>query len=263
MEATRLGLSHFWAQADVVIRLTAYLLLVMSVASWFLIVWKTWAWLRVRRASKQLENFWSASSVESAIAQLKPHDRENIFVPLANGAATAATHPASEGSLAAQIDRSELITRALRQRINEAAGKLESGLTVLASVGSTAPFVGLFGTVWGIYHALINIARSGQIAIDKVAGPVGEALIMTAVGLAVAIPAVLAYNAFTRVNRVVLGQLDGFAHDLHATLTMGSRSRASPVKPSPLVAARRASLKCANPAMSALRLARARCTARD
>ncbi|HZA94849.1 MAG TPA: MotA/TolQ/ExbB proton channel family protein [Burkholderiaceae bacterium] len=223
MEATALGLSHFWAQADIVIRLTAYLLLLMSVASWFLILWKTWAWLRVRRASKQLENFWSASSVESAVAQLKPHDRENIFVPLANGAAGAATHAASEGSLAAQIDRSELITRALRQRINEAAGKLESGLTVLASVGSTAPFVGLFGTVWGIYHALINIARSGQIAIDKVAGPVGEALIMTAVGLAVAIPAVLAYNAFTRVNRVVLGQLDGFAHDLHATLTMGSR----------------------------------------
>ncbi|MDQ3215391.1 MAG: MotA/TolQ/ExbB proton channel family protein, partial [Pseudomonadota bacterium] len=170
-----------------------------------------------------LENFWNATSVELAIAQLKPHDRENVFVPLATGAAGAATHPASEGSLAAQIDRSELITRALRQRINEAAGKLESGLTILASVGSTAPFVGLFGTVWGIYHALINIARSGQIAIDKVAGPVGEALIMTAFGLVVAIPAVLAYNAFTRVNRLVLGQLDGFAHDLHATLTMGSR----------------------------------------
>jgi len=183
MEATALGLSHFWSEADAVIRLTAYLLLAMSVASWFLILWKAWAWLRVRRASKQLENFWSASSVESAVAQLKPHDRENIFVPLATGASGAATHPASEGSLAAQIDRSELITRALRQRINEAAGKLESGLTVLASVGSTAPFVGLFGTVWGIYHALINIARSGQIAIDKVAGPVGEALIMTAFGL--------------------------------------------------------------------------------
>jgi biopolymer transport protein ExbB len=223
VEATALGLSHFWSQADAVIRLTAYLLLLMSVASWFLIIWKAWAWLRVRSASKQLQNFWSASSVESAVAQLKPHDRENIFVPLATGASGAATHPASEGSLAAQIDRSELITRALRQRINEAAGKLESGLTVLASVGSTAPFVGLFGTVWGIYHALINIARSGQIAIDKVAGPVGEALIMTAFGLAVAIPAVLAYNAFTRVNRIVLGQLDGFAHDLHATLTIGSR----------------------------------------
>jgi len=146
-----------------------------------------------------------------------------VFVPLAVGAANAATHPAAENSLAAQIDRSELITRALRQRINEAAGRLDAGLTILGSVGSTAPFVGLFGTVWGIYRALISIAASGQIAIDKVAGPVGEALIMTAFGLAVAIPAVLAYNAFTRANRVVLGALDGFAHDLHATLTTGSR----------------------------------------
>jgi biopolymer transport protein ExbB len=218
-----LGLVHFWSQADAVIRLTAYILLVMSVASWFLILWKTWAWLRVRRATKELDNFWSAVSVDAAIAGLKPHDRENIFVPVASSAASASVHNAAEGTLASHTDRSELITRALRQKINEAASRLESGLTILASVGSTAPFVGLFGTVWGIYHALINIAASGQIAIDKVAGPVGEALIMTAFGLAVAIPAVLAFNAFTRVNRMVLGQLDGFAHDLHAYLTMGAR----------------------------------------
>jgi biopolymer transport protein ExbB len=223
MESGTLGLAHFWSQADGVIRLTAYLLLAMSVASWFLIVWKAWAWLRVRRATLRLDEFWGAASIDAAIAGLKPHDRENIYLPLAAGAASAATHAGSDGSLAASIDRSELITRALRQRINEAAGKLDAGLTILASVGSTAPFVGLFGTVWGIYHALISIASSGQIAIDKVAGPVGEALIMTAFGLAVAIPAVLGYNAFTRVNRVVLGQLDGFAHDLHAYLTMGSR----------------------------------------
>jgi biopolymer transport protein ExbB len=222
-EGSALGLVHFWSQADTVIRLTAYILLVMSVASWFLILWKTWAWWRVRRASKELDKFWSASSVDAAIAGLKPHDRENIFVPVASGAASASVHNAAEGTLASHTDRSELITRALRQKINEAASRLESGLTMLASVGSTAPFVGLFGTVWGIYHALINIAASGQIAIDKVAGPVGEALIMTAFGLAVAIPAVLAFNAFTRVNRMVLGQLDGFAHDLHAYLTMGAR----------------------------------------
>jgi biopolymer transport protein ExbB len=218
-----LGLVHFWAQADAVMRLTAYVLLAMSVASWFLIVWKTWTWLRVRRASRALEQFWSATTIDAAIAELKPHDRENIFVTVATGGANASAHRVLEGSLASQTDRSELITRALRQRINETAGRLEAGLTMLASIGSTAPFVGLFGTVWGIYHALINIASSGQIAIDKVAGPVGEALIMTAFGLAVAIPAVLAYNAFTRVNRMVLGQLDGFAHDLHAFLTMGAR----------------------------------------
>ena len=218
-----LGLVHFWSEADLVMRLTAYVLLAMSIASWFLILWKTWAWLRVRRASRELDKFWAAASVDAAIANLKPHDRENIFVHVAVGGAGASSHGAAEGTLASQTDRSELITRALRQRINEAASRLEAGLTMLASVGSTAPFVGLFGTVWGIYHALINIAASGQIAIDKVAGPVGEALIMTAFGLAVAIPAVLAYNAFTRVNRMVLGQLDGFAHDLHAYLTMGAR----------------------------------------
>ena len=223
-----LGLVHFWSQADSVTRITAYLLLLMSVASWFLIFWKAWSWLRVRRASRALEAFWSASSVDAAIANLKPHDRDNIFVPLASSGANASAHRASEGTLASQTDRSELITRALRQRINEAASRLEAGLTLLASVGSTAPFVGLFGTVWGIYHALLNIASSGQIAIDKVAGPVGEALIMTAFGLAVAIPAVLAYNAFTRTNRMVLGQLDGFAHDLHAFLTVGARLPTTP-----------------------------------
>ena len=223
MDAGSLGLGHFWQQADAVIRLTAYLLCGMSIVSWFLIVWKAWGWWRMRRASKELDQFWEAPTIDIAIAKLKPIDVDGIFVPLAVGAANAASHPAAENSLAAQIDRSELITRALRQRINEAAGRLDSGLTILASVGSTAPFIGLFGTVWGIYHALLNIASTAQIAIDKVAGPVGEALIMTAFGLAVAIPAVLAFNAFTRSNRMVLGQLDGFAHDLHATLTTGSR----------------------------------------
>ncbi len=177
----------------------------------------------MRRAARQIDQFWSAHSLDEAIALLKPLDREGLFVPLAAGAAAAVQAPSSEGTLAAQTDRSDLLTRALRQRINEAAARLESGLTFLASVGSTAPFIGLFGTVWGIYHAMINIASTGTIAIEKVAGPVGEALIMTAFGLAVAIPAVLAYNAFTRVNRIILAQLDGFAHDLHAFLTVGSR----------------------------------------
>jgi biopolymer transport protein ExbB len=224
MEAdAALGIAHFWTRADTLIRLTTYLLLGMSVASWGLMLWKAWAWLRVRRASGALEVFWNAPTIDVAIAGLKPHDGEQLFVPLAASAAGASNTKAAEGSLAAQIDRSELITRALRQRINEAAARLEAGLTFLASVGSTAPFVGLFGTVWGIYHALLGIAAAGTVSIDQVAGPVGEALIMTAFGLAVAIPAVLGYNAFTRVNRVVLAQLDGFAHDLHAFLTTGTR----------------------------------------
>lgn len=223
---TPLGVAHFWAQADGVIRATAYILIVMSVASWFLILWKSWSWWRTRRASQQLDQFWSAKSIDEAIALIRPLDSEGIFVPIAAGGAAAAQAPVAEESLAARVDRSELITRALRQRINEAAARLEAGLTFLASVGSTAPFVGLFGTVWGIYHALLSIAATGTISIDKVAGPVGEALIMTAFGLAVAIPAVLAYNAFTRVNRVVLAQLDGFAHDLHSFLTLGARPEA-------------------------------------
>jgi biopolymer transport protein ExbB len=129
----------------------------------------------------------------------------------------------ADATLGASVDRAELVTRVLRQEMTQASARLESGLTFLASVGSTAPFVGLFGTVWGIYHALIGIASSGQVMIDKVAGPVGEALVMTAAGLAVAIPAVLAYNAFTRMNRVVLADLDGFAHDLLALVTTGRR----------------------------------------
>ncbi len=218
-----LGLGHFWAQADALIRFTAYALLAMSVGSWFLILWKTWAWWRVRRAARALEGFWQARSVDEALAQLKPLDAESIFVPLASSAAATAQAPTGDATLSQQMSRSEWLTRVLRQRINEAAARLEAGLTFLASVGATAPFIGLFGTVWGIYHALIGIAATGSISIEKVAGPVGEALIMTAFGLAVAIPAVLAYNAFTRVNRLVLAQLDGFAHDLHSFFMVGSK----------------------------------------
>ena len=223
MEGSALGIGHYWAQADEVIRATAWLLLAMSVASWSLILWKLWGWLRVRRASRALEQFWSARSMDEAIAAYRPLDADAVFVPLAASAQQAATRPLDEASMAARIDRSELITRALRQRINEAAARLEAGQTLLASVGATAPFVGLFGTVWGIYHALTSIAASGTIAIEQVAGPVGEALLMTAFGLVVAVPAVLGYNAFTRVNRMLLAQLDGFAHDLHAYLTLGTR----------------------------------------
>lgn len=218
-----LGIGHFWAQADALIRFTAYVLLAMSVGSWFLILWKTWAWWRVRRAAAALDGFWQARSIDEAIAAFKPLDSESIFVPLAASAAGVAQTPADVETLSAQMNRSEWLTRVLRQRINEAAARLEAGLTFLASVGATAPFIGLFGTVWGIYHALIGIAATGSISIEKVAGPVGEALIMTAFGLAVAIPAVLAYNAFTRVNRLVLAQLDGFAHDLHSFYTVGAK----------------------------------------
>ena len=225
MQEQTLGLNHFWDSGDAVTHVVAYLLLLMSVISWYFILSKAWSAWRLRKGARvALEQFWSARSLDDAIASLNKADKESVFAPLAEKARQAAAMQ-PESSLAASVDRNEIVTRTLRQEINQASSKLESGLTLLASVGSTAPFVGLFGTVWGIYHALLNIASSGQVLIDKVAGPVGEALIMTAAGLAVAIPAVLAYNAFTRVNRVTLAELDGFAHDLLGLVTTGSRVR--------------------------------------
>lgn len=218
-----LGFAHYWAQADAVSHSVAYVLLLMSVVSWYYIFSKTWSSWRIRRSAYALDRFWKAPTLEDAVALLRQSDSEQVYVPLAEQGAQAANRSVQAGSLNAGIDQGELITRTLRQEINRVSSRLEGGLTLLASVGSTAPFVGLFGTVWGIYHALTAVSMAGTIQIDKVAGPVGEALIMTALGLVVAIPAVLAYNAFTRVNRVTLGELDGFAHDLHAYLTTGAR----------------------------------------
>ena len=223
MEDRPLGLMHFWEAGDAVTHAVGWLLLAMSVASWYFILSKGWAAWRIRRGARAaLERFWAARTIDDAVSALERADRERVFAPLA-AKATAAARMRGDATIGASVDRDELLTRVLRQQITQASSRLESGLTFLASVGSTAPFVGLFGTVWGIYHALIGIASSGQVLIDKVAGPVGEALVMTAAGLAVAIPAVLAYNAFTRLNRVVLAELDGFAHDLLALLTTGGR----------------------------------------
>jgi biopolymer transport protein ExbB len=218
-----LGLMHFWQAGDAVTHSVAWLLLAMSLVSWYLILSKGWSAWRLRSGARvAVDKFWNAPDADAALRTLASADTERAFFPLAERAFLAArTEP--RGALAASVDRSEFITRTLRQEINRIASRLEGGLTLLASIGSTAPFIGLFGTVWGIYHALIAIASSGEVQIDRIAGPVGEALVMTAAGLAVAIPAVLAYNAFTRVNRVALAELDGFAHDLLALLTTGSR----------------------------------------
>ena len=218
-----LNLTHYWSQGDAVSHAVAYVLLLMSVLSWYYILSKAWSSWRIRKSAGALEGFWKAPTFSDAIATIRHSDSENVYTPLAAQSAEAANIRAQEGSLNAATDPGELITRTLRQEINRVSARLENGLTLLASVGSTAPFVGLLGTVWGIYHALIAVSATGTVQIDKVAGPVGEALIMTALGLAVAIPAVLAYNAFTRVNRVTLAELDAFAHDLHAYLTTGAR----------------------------------------
>ena len=220
---SNLGFAHYWAQGDAISHAVAYALLLMSIASWYYILSKAWTSWRIRKSARTLETFWRAPTLNDAIALIRATDPENVYTPLAAQSAQAASVGTQGGSLNAHTDPSELITRTLRQEINRVAARLENGLTLLASVGSTAPFVGLFGTVWGIYHALMAVSTSGTVQIDKVAGPVGEALIMTGLGLVVAIPAVLAYNAFTRVNRLTLAELDGFAHDLHAYLTTGAR----------------------------------------
>jgi biopolymer transport protein ExbB len=223
LENQGLNLAHYWSQGDAISHSVAYVLLLMSILSWYYILSKAWSSWRIRKSAGTLESFWKAPTLIDAIATIKHGDSENVYTPLAMQSAEAANIRAQEGSLNAATDPSELITRTLRQEINRVSARLENGLTLLASVGSTAPFVGLLGTVWGIYHALMAVSATGTVQIDKVAGPVGEALIMTALGLAVAIPAVLAYNAFTRVNRVTLAELDAFAHDLHAYLTTGAR----------------------------------------
>ena len=213
------GFEHFWMQADGLIRANVYLLLAMSFASWFLIFLKTWSGLRARRVLRSLDAFWSAPSIEQALATLAARDSESLLAPLAKAAIEAVRQ--RDGDAPSWNAPSDRLTRALRSAMQVVTGRLESGLTLLATVGATAPFVGLLGTVWGIYHALLNIASSGSLSIDKVAGPVGEALIMTAFGLGVAIPAVLAYNGIARANRLLILQIDGFAHDLHALLAPG------------------------------------------
>ena len=224
------GIGHFWGESDVVIHSVAILLLIMSILSWTQIAVKGWRSARRKRTAQAVENFWQEASLEDAIAGLSRSDNNSPFADLARQAATAASHfDAHNGkTIGGSTDRGEFLTRALRQSIVRSTARLETGLTMLASIGSIAPFVGLFGTVWGIYHALLSIASTGSASIDKISGPVGEALIMTAAGLFVAIPAVLAYNAFTRLNRVELAELDGFAHDLHAYLGTGARMGSRP-----------------------------------
>jgi len=221
-----LGFTHFWQQADLLIHSVAIALLLMSILSWALIVTRFFGQLRFNRAMERaFSAFWNAPDLDTAQAAIDREDRTGVFAGLARASTQAAeAHRlhAAQG-IGAGVSISEFVTRALRNHIVHAQAGIEAGLTVLASIGSTAPFVGLLGTVWGIYHALVGLAGATTVVLDKVAGPVGEALIMTAAGLFVAIPAVLAYNALTRANRLVMAQLDGFAHDLHAYHTTGVR----------------------------------------
>lgn len=226
---TNLGFANFLAQLDGVGITVLLLLLALSVASWYLILTKSISnYVAAKRADAFLKRFWSAGSLHEVDSTLKESPEDNAFAQLARQAMDAAdSEKHSLQKLAASGGASEFITRVLRNGLHQEANRVESGLTVMASAGSAAPYIGLFGTVWAIYHALVQIGLSGQGTLDKVAGPVGEALIMTALGLAVAIPAVLAYNTFVRRNRIWLARLDAFAHDLFVLITVGSKSNSS------------------------------------
>jgi biopolymer transport protein ExbB len=209
------GFADYWAQADGIARTVALLLLAMSVSAWVVILWKGWTLARTRRSmARALPAFWAAADLEAGRAALQSFDAEALLLPLVQ----AATAPSQGNSLEAAGKRESRLTRRLRDALHAVLARLQFGQVLLASIGAVAPFVGLFGTVWGIYHALVSISAGGNISIEKIAGPVGEALIMTAAGLAVAIPAVLAYNIFGKQVGTCEAELEGFAHDLREML---------------------------------------------
>jgi biopolymer transport protein ExbB len=220
---SQFGLANLWSQGDIVIRSVAVLLLLMSLASWTVIIVKTLDVLKYRRVSRAAGDFWHSEGFAAGLGKLGSDPADPFHQLAQQGREAMLHHRNTKAHLHDALDISDWVTRSLQNTIDEFTGRLQAGLAVLASVGSTAPFVGLFGTVWGIYHALLSIGAAGQASIDKVAGPIGEALIMTALGLAVAIPAVLGYNALVRGNKGVLQKVNRFAHDLHAYFVTGAR----------------------------------------
>jgi biopolymer transport protein ExbB len=214
------GLGALWSQGDFVAKGTLIILVIMSLSSWYIMLTKLWDQSRLRRQFVETEKgFWTGKSLQDGIAALK--DSDNAFRVIAEQGIKAAQH--HEGRLTDQIPLHEWITQSLQRAVDKVNNDLQGGLSFLATAGSTAPFIGLFGTVWGIYHALISIGIAGQASIDKVAGPVGEALIMTAIGLAVAVPAVLGYNWLLRRNKALLEEVRYFATEIQQYLVSGAR----------------------------------------
>ncbi|MBI3382355.1 MotA/TolQ/ExbB proton channel family protein [Aquabacterium sp.] len=215
------GLTQYWEQGDAIGRAVAIMLLLMSISAWVVIFWKGWLLKRARRdLTLGVQAFWQSPDMVSARQTLQGLDREGVLLPLVD----AVSEPATAGTLEARALPEAQLTRRLRDSLHGVLARLQVGQVLLASVGAVSPFVGLFGTVWGIYHAMMGIATEGSVSLDKVAGPVGEALIMTAAGLAVAIPAVLAYNIFGKYVSACEADLEGFAHDLREAL-LGAQAR--------------------------------------
>jgi biopolymer transport protein ExbB len=221
---TQMGFEHLLHNFDTLGLVVFITLVIMSLGSVVFIILNAWRAIAIRsRADKVRETFWETKSLADARRHMEEQPGWEPFSKIALDVSQAADHHSQGSRLAESLNRSEFIDRSLRQGVARESARLETGLTWLATTGSTAPFVGLLGTVWGIYHALLKIGASGNASMDAVAGPVGEALIMTTVGLGVAIPAVLAYNVFNRANRVTLGKFDEFAHDLHDFFATGAR----------------------------------------
>ncbi len=217
-EANPYGLAALWSQGDWVAKGTLLILLLMSMGSWYVIFTKLAEQMRLgRQARAAQEKFWSAGSVREGAEALEPGSAFRFIAEKSLEGASKHT------GLLGAIDFNDWVTMSIQRATGNVQSRMQDGLALLATVGSTAPFVGLFGTVWGIYHALVKIGVSGQASIDKVAGPVGEALIMTAIGLAVAVPAVLGYNWLVRRNKAVMEQIHAFGSDLHAVLLASAR----------------------------------------
>ena len=212
------GLGALWAQGDAVAKITLLILVLMSVGSWYVIFTKFAEQSRMRKHGLAAQgDFWTSASLRQAADGLDPASPYRFITE--KGLESANRH---EG-MVSNVDFNTWVSMSLQRALGTVQSRLQDGLAVLATVGSTAPFVGLFGTVWGIYHALVKIGISGQASIDKVAGPVGEALIMTAIGLAVAVPAVLGYNWLVRRNKAVMEEINAFGADLHAVLLSSSK----------------------------------------
>ncbi|ACY35388.1 MotA/TolQ/ExbB proton channel family protein [Comamonas thiooxydans] len=209
------GMWQWLAEGDAVTWATAALMLLMSVLSWVVILYKLWfVAVARRRVPQAVAAFWQMPDLVQAMAQVKALDRQGLVQAMADAVAQGGA--AAQGSLAQSAAQGQRLLRSLREALGQASTQLQWGQTLLATIGATAPFVGLLGTVWGIHHALGTLAGSGQVDIAQLAGPVGEALVMTAAGLAVALPAVLAYNLLGRSASQLEAVLEGFAHDLHA-----------------------------------------------
>jgi biopolymer transport protein ExbB len=223
---TPFGIANLWLEGDAITRFVALALLTCSIVTWVILLSRFWELRNLRKLKPELDNFWRATSYEQGLQAFSNHQL-NPYYQIAKSASSASVHHQSQSNnhreLLQTLNYSEWMARSIKNGIDSVAASLQKGLTFLGSTGAVAPFIGLFGTVWGIYHALISISSSGSAQIDQVAGPIGEALIMTALGLAVAIPAVLGFNAINRANKLLVAELNRFGNDLLAYFVTGAR----------------------------------------